>query len=212
MRLGGERSTRVRLIQPAQKIDVVVWSRGACAARAEVPRRSAGTAGTGASTPHEKPENATQGRYEADRDPESARQSTNSGLVNQDGVDDGIDEKGDKNCDDDDECAGHSELILGSSSERRLSAVKNFPAWLPYTLLRLVSFIVPLAILLALGVEGWISALVAAVIGICVSYIFFARSRNAVALQIHTARTRKTPLVRADDAAEDAAVDATNEG
>jgi hypothetical protein len=86
--------------------------------------------------------------------------------------------------------------------------VKNFPAWLPYTLLRLVSFIVPLAVLLALGVEGWISALVAAVIGVCVSYIFFARSRSVVAQQIHTARTREKPLVREDDAVEDAAVDA----
>jgi hypothetical protein len=86
--------------------------------------------------------------------------------------------------------------------------VKNFPAWLPYTLLRLVSFIVPLAVLLALGVEGWISALVAAVIGVCVSYIFFARSRNVVSQQIHAARTREKPLVREDDAVEDAAVDA----
>jgi len=88
--------------------------------------------------------------------------------------------------------------------------VKNFPAWLPYTLMRLISFIIPLAVLLALGVEGWIAAVIAAVIGICVSYIFFARSRDAVALQIHTARTREKPLVRPDDAAEDAAVDATN--
>lgn len=88
--------------------------------------------------------------------------------------------------------------------------MKKYPAWLPYTVLRLVSFIVPLAVLLALGVEGWISALVAAVIGLCVSYIFFARSRNAVAAQIHTARTREKPLVRADDAAEDAAVEAAN--
>lgn len=86
--------------------------------------------------------------------------------------------------------------------------MKKFPAWLPYTLLRLVSFIVPLAVLLALGVEGWISALVAAIIGLCVSYIFFARTRNAVALQIHAARTRETPLVHADADAEDAAIDA----
>ena len=86
--------------------------------------------------------------------------------------------------------------------------MKNFPAWLPYTLLRLVSFVVPLSVLLALGVEGWISAVVAAIIGVCVSYIFFARSRNAVAQQIHTARTREKPLTRADDDAEDAAVDA----
>lgn len=74
--------------------------------------------------------------------------------------------------------------------------------------MRLVSFIVPLSVLLALGVEGWLSALIAAIIGICVSYIFFTRSRSAVAAQIHAARTREKPLVRADDAAEDAAVDA----
>ncbi len=87
--------------------------------------------------------------------------------------------------------------------------MKNLPAWLPYTLLRLVSFVLPLSILLALGVEGWISALVAAVIGACVSYIFFARSRNAVAAQIFEARHREKPLVHADDEAEDAAVDST---
>jgi hypothetical protein len=88
--------------------------------------------------------------------------------------------------------------------------VKKIPAWLPFTLLRLASFIVPLVVLLSLGVEGWISSLAAAVIGLCVSYIFFARARNVVAAQIHTVRTREKPLVRADDAAEDAAVDAAN--
>ena len=90
--------------------------------------------------------------------------------------------------------------------------MKKIPAWLPFTLLRLVSFIVPLAVLLALGVEGWLSAVVASVIGICVSYIFFSRPRDAVAQQIFVARHREKPLVHVDDAVEDAAVDATAPG
>jgi hypothetical protein len=195
-----------RIVQAAQKVNVVVGSARPRPTRAKESRPPT-TVFVCSSAAHEEPQDTTEGRNEADDDPEGAWQATNSGLVNQDDVDDGIDKKRDKNCDNDDECASHSELSLGSAPERTLRAVKKFPAWLPYTLMRLVSFIVPLSVLLALGVEGWLSALIAAIIGICVSYIFFARSRNAVAAQIHAARTREKPLVRADDAAEDAAVD-----
>lgn len=69
-----------------------------------------------------------------------------------------------------------------------------------YSLARLGIFAVALATLLLLGVTGWIAALVAAVIGLCVAYIFFGKLRNAVALDL--AERRSQPKVAKDTDAE----------
>ncbi len=74
--------------------------------------------------------------------------------------------------------------------------------WLAYTLVRLGIFAVALAVLLIIGVWPWLAAIVAAVIGFCVAYIFFGRLRTAMALEIAERRTRPTKDVDAD--AEDA--------
>ncbi len=74
--------------------------------------------------------------------------------------------------------------------------------WLAYTLVRLGIFAVALAVLLIVGVWPWLAAIVAAVIGFCVAYIFFGRLRTAMALELAERRNRPTKDVDAD--AEDA--------
>ena len=86
-------------------------------------------------------------------------------------------------------------------------------AWLWYTLVRLGVFAVTLGVLLVLlPIEPWITAILAAVIAFCLSYIFLGRQRAAVAEQLAAARARAAEP-DADDAAEDAAVyDSESEG
>jgi hypothetical protein len=78
-----------------------------------------------------------------------------------------------------------------------------------YTLLRVGIFAVLLAVLsFVLPVEPWISAIIAAVIAFCISYIFLSRPRAVVAEQIASARRGGAPRASdSDDAVEDAATD-----
>lgn len=82
------------------------------------------------------------------------------------------------------------------------------PVWLRYTLLRVLLFAAPLAVLLIAGVTPWIAVLVAALFGFSASLIFLRRDREQLASDLYAARHRETPVVRDDDEAEDAAVDA----
>ena len=76
-------------------------------------------------------------------------------------------------------------------------------AWLLFSAVRLLAFVAPFVLLYALGVDWWIAALGAAVIGFCVSYIFLAPLRERAALQLAQARaTGRT--TGADEEAEDA--------
>ena len=85
--------------------------------------------------------------------------------------------------------------------------MKKIPAWLSYSLLRLAAFAVPLVILLWLGLDPWIAAVVAAIIGVCVSYIFFARWRSQVSTEIYDARKHVKSASSVDEDIEDQAVD-----
>lgn len=76
-------------------------------------------------------------------------------------------------------------------------------AVLVYTVLRVLAFAVPFGILYAVGLEWWISALVAAAIGFCVSYIFLRRQRDDVARRLADVRA-KGQKPGADEDAEDA--------
>ena len=76
-------------------------------------------------------------------------------------------------------------------------------AWLLFTTVRLLAFIVPFGVLYALRVDWWIAALGAAVIGFCVSYIFLAPLRDRAALQLAEARA-KGAKPGTDEEAEDA--------
>ena len=83
------------------------------------------------------------------------------------------------------------------------------PVWIWYTVLRIVLFAVPLAVLLIAGVDPWVSAAVAAVFGFSASLIFLRRQRESIATDLYAARHRETPVVHVDDEVEDAVVDAS---
>ena len=75
--------------------------------------------------------------------------------------------------------------------------------WLLYTALRVLAFAIPFGILYAIGLEWWIAALIAAVVGFCVSYVLLRTQRDRVALRIAEARAgSRRP--QADEDAEDA--------
>ena len=88
--------------------------------------------------------------------------------------------------------------------------MKSVPVWIWYTALRVLLFAVPLAVLLAFGVNPWISTLVAALFGLSASLLFLRRPRESMSSDLYAARHRETPVVRDDDEAEDAAVDRTS--
>jgi L-lactate permease len=89
----------------------------------------------------------------------------------------------------------------------RLSAVKRIPAWLTYTILRLVFLIVPFFILWALGFQPWIAAIIAALIALSLSIIFLSKFRNATSEEIFEARSsraKKPAKAGSDESVEDA--------
>ena len=81
------------------------------------------------------------------------------------------------------------------------------PTWLRYTLLRVLLFAAPLAVLLIAGVAPWISVVVAALFGFSSSLIFLRGMREQLATELYDARHREQPIVRDDDEVEDAVVD-----
>jgi hypothetical protein len=85
--------------------------------------------------------------------------------------------------------------------------VKGIPSWVTYTVLRLLVFVIPLAVLLVLRIDAWIAVVAAALIGLCLSYIFLRKPRDAVATDLYAARHRDKPATTVDDDVEDAAID-----
>lgn len=69
--------------------------------------------------------------------------------------------------------------------------------WLSYSLIRIGVFAAALTVLLLVGVPGWVAAIVAAVIGLTIAYIFFRPQRDEF-----IASVRKPPT--ADEDVEDA--------
>ncbi len=84
--------------------------------------------------------------------------------------------------------------------------MKTVPAWLTYSALRVLMFAVPLAVLLLLGLKVWIAAVLAALIGVCLSYLFLRSSRSALSRDLYAARHRETPATHIDADTEDAAI------
>jgi len=89
--------------------------------------------------------------------------------------------------------------------------VKSVPVWIWYTALRILLFAVPLAVLLIANVNVWVSTLVAAVFGLSASLLLLRKPREALSGDLYAARHREQPLVRDDDAVEDAAVEAVEQ-
>lgn len=75
-----------------------------------------------------------------------------------------------------------------------------------YTLLRLGLFVAALAVLYALGGDGWLVLLLAAVISLALSYVLLRRQREEMAEEIaERVRERHHPRVAGGGPAEDAA-------
>ncbi len=62
--------------------------------------------------------------------------------------------------------------------------------------------------MLALGMIPWLAAVLSAIIGLCVSYIFFAKTRNALSESLYDKRSAKNVNPDKDADAEDAEVEA----
>ncbi len=80
--------------------------------------------------------------------------------------------------------------------------------WIRYTLLRIGLFAVLLAILLVLRLDPLWATIVAAVIALCLSYVFFARQRDAA---VRSLAERRAPKPTTDDLDEDALLDASGD-
>lgn len=83
------------------------------------------------------------------------------------------------------------------------------PAWIKYTLYRILVFAVLLVILIVLQVNAFIAAFVAAILGLIISALFFRKTRDQVAIELAN-RPRKT-RARSDDTEEDSLDDANAE-
>jgi ABC-type bacteriocin/lantibiotic exporter with double-glycine peptidase domain len=70
--------------------------------------------------------------------------------------------------------------------------------WLNYILIRLGIFVAILIIMLAIGFDPFFAALVAAVVSLSISLIFFGKQRNAVSEAIYK-RTTKNKLEGIED-------------
>ena len=73
--------------------------------------------------------------------------------------------------------------------------------WILYTLLRLGLFAAAFGVLMALQLDWWWAAIVASIIAMTVSYIFFGKLRDSVALDL--AARREKPAADPDADAED---------
>lgn len=74
--------------------------------------------------------------------------------------------------------------------------------------MRLAAFAIPLIIMLWLGMIPWLAATLSAIIGLCVSYIFFSKTRNELSESLYARREAKKVNSDKDADAEDAEVDA----
>lgn len=86
---------------------------------------------------------------------------------------------------------------------------RRLPRWLPYTALRILFFLVPLVLTYGFSANIYVAAIVAAVVGFCLSLIFLNRQRIELAGEL-AARRRAAPPARrvdSDEAAEDAVLE-----
>lgn len=98
-------------------------------------------------------------------------------------------------------------VILGTHPVCSLRAYTGkVKPWVVYSLVRIGAFAIVFALLMLFAVPSglpiWAAAIIAAIIGLCIGYIFFGKLRDAVALDIVARRTATT--TDADSTAEDA--------
>lgn len=102
-----------------------------------------------------------------------------------------------------------------SASESTTPKTRN--PWVAYVVWRVLFFVIPFAVLFPLALStnmdmflaGLISALIASLLALALSYLLLSGRRQAVADQLATARANKGAKSR-DESIEDDAVDAAN--
>ena len=78
--------------------------------------------------------------------------------------------------------------------------------WLTYLLLRIGTFAGILAILLLLQLDPFFSSMIAAVLALAISLLFFSKQRDAVSKAIYDARDKKNDTdTDAEDSVDDSA-------
>lgn len=73
----------------------------------------------------------------------------------------------------------------GPTYTRRVSPARKI---FVYSLIRIVLFAVPFAILMFLNISWWFSAIVAATVAACLSYLLLSRQRDEVAMTVSSWR------------------------
>lgn len=81
------------------------------------------------------------------------------------------------------------------------------PAWIAYLLVRIGIFAVVLTGLMLLQVNPFLAAVVAALAGFVLAYIFFRKLRDRVATEFAARNEKPTPIKNVDTDAEDEALD-----
>lgn len=78
-----------------------------------------------------------------------------------------------------------------------------------YSILRLLLFVVPFIIFMLLRIEWWVSAILATIVAVCLSYLFLRRQRDEIAATVQTwgKGDRRDP----DNELENAALDRLSE-
>lgn len=81
--------------------------------------------------------------------------------------------------------------------------------WVLYSVIRVGVFFAVFTLLMVYEIDWWLSAILAAIISLCVSYLFLRRPREKLARSIHDLRhgTGEIESDNDDDEVEDAAVD-----
>jgi hypothetical protein len=75
-------------------------------------------------------------------------------------------------------------------------------AWLNYILIRLGLFVGVLVVLIAIGLDKFVSALFAAMISLAISLIFFTKQRDRVSEAVYS-RIKRNDTTGSDDAESD---------
>lgn len=105
--------------------------------------------------------------------------------------------------------ADRGAAYTGRVAGREQGGARRLPRWLPYTALRILFFLVPLLLTYGLGGNIYIAAIVAAIVGFCLSLIFLNRQRVELAGGLAARRRLDAdrPRIDSDEAAEDAALE-----
>lgn len=86
--------------------------------------------------------------------------------------------------------------------------MKKTLAILGYIVLRLLVFIAPLLILLAFGVEQMLAVVIAAFVGLALSFLFLRRPLGTVSTALYESRHPEQEPVGEDEFSEDEALEA----